>query len=645
MADKFQRSMKWPGLDDTYYFLPPVSKDDNGKVMTVKNGEWTAGDEQVSFDTEASGETIILDDAADRPLRGLRVFGQTTQATTTGKNLFNSTWVQGSVPSTTGVQVNDTSTICTADYIPVTPKMVYTITRTTAVEFMNVRAYDANKNYVGTGNDKITFVRGEGGSNGNPMNAKSYWTTFQVGDGVYYLKFNDRSNDLSTQYMMVLGEEVPTTYEPYTGGAPSPSPDYPQPLNSVGDDGGVKVGCIGKNLFNGGDLSFKAMVRVQLEYPLPPGTYNIGAVVDSEATDSQTSRVIFLDADGKDNGASQFARGARSVFSITLKKTIHAITFWAGSNSTTSTSKACTWKDIMISRDGESTDYEPYKGQTLTISTPNGLPRVGDVCDEVDLERGVYVQRVGKIAVSTINEVYDDGRVWYAVVRPSAKGNPYSPVASTHFVGTTGKLNAGNVVVTSTGNIQVALVDQTIQTADAWNAWLATQTMPLEIVYTLATPIETPLSAEEIEAYKTLTTHYPTTTIYNDELAEMEVEYVNKNNFDADAVLFRKQTLTDAQKAQILDNIGASSRLQVHDVSVTTSLWVDSTLHADYPYQALMPVNGATSEMCPDVVFDITEALSGNYAPVADAANGGVLIYAKVVPEADIVVPTVTLWK
>ena len=88
-----------------------------------------------------------------------------------------------------------------------------------------------------------------------------------------------------------------------------------------------------------------------------------------------------------------------------------------------------------------------------------------------------------------------------------------------------------------------------------------------------------------------------------------------------------------------------TSRLQVHDVSVTTSLWVDSTLHADYPYQALIPVNGATSEMCPDVVFDITEALSGNYAPVADAANGGVLIYAKVVPEADIVVPTVTLWK
>jgi hypothetical protein len=172
--------------------------------------------------------------------------------------------------------------------------------------------------------------------------------------------------------------------------------------------------------------------------------------------------------------------------------------------------------------------------QTLTLSTPNGLPSVGDVYDEIDLERGVYVQRVGKIAVDTVTEVYDDGRVWYTVVRPSSKGKGYSPVASTHFVGTTGKLNAGNVVVTSTGNIQAALVDQTIQTADAWNAWLTAQTLPLEIVYTLATPIETPLSAEEITAFKALKTHYPTTTIYNDEAARMAIKYAadTKNYID-----------------------------------------------------------------------------------------------------------------
>jgi hypothetical protein len=172
--------------------------------------------------------------------------------------------------------------------------------------------------------------------------------------------------------------------------------------------------------------------------------------------------------------------------------------------------------------------------QTLTLSTPNGLPSVGDVYDEIDLERGVYVQRVGKIAVDTVKEVYGNGGIWYAVVRPDDKGKSYAPVASTHFVGTTGKLNAGNVVVTSTGNIQAALVDQTIQTADAWNAWLAAQTVPLKIVYVLATPTETPLSAEEITAFKALKTHYPTTTIYNDESARMAIKYAadTKNYID-----------------------------------------------------------------------------------------------------------------
>ena len=146
-------------------------------------------------------------------------------------------------------------------------------------------------------------------------------------------------------------------------------------------------------------------------------------------------------------------------------------------------------------------------------------------------------------------------------------------------------------------------------------------------------------------ACELLTSVSPITTIYNVDGATMHVECAPIDCVDDAALLVIPQELSDNQKQIVRENIGASSRLQVHDVSVTTSLWVDSALHADYPYQALVPVNGATSEMCPDVVFDIAEALSGNYAPVADAANGGVLIYAKVVPEADIVVPTVTLWK
>lgn len=43
-----------------------------------------------------------------------------------------------------------------------------------------------------------------------------------------------------TKPMLQKGS-ILTAYEPYTGGIPSPNPDYPQPINSIGDSGSVDV--------------------------------------------------------------------------------------------------------------------------------------------------------------------------------------------------------------------------------------------------------------------------------------------------------------------------------------------------------------------------------------------------------------------
>lgn len=43
-----------------------------------------------------------------------------------------------------------------------------------------------------------------------------------------------------TKPMLQKGSTL-TNYEPYTGGIPSPNPDYPQPINSIGDSGSVDV--------------------------------------------------------------------------------------------------------------------------------------------------------------------------------------------------------------------------------------------------------------------------------------------------------------------------------------------------------------------------------------------------------------------
>lgn len=178
--------------------------------------------------------------------------------------------------------------------------------------------------------------------------------------------------------------------------------------------------------------------------------------------------------------------------------------------------------------------------QTLTLSTPNGLPSVGDVCDEIDLERGVYVQRVSAITLdgttnAATSVLAPEGRTPYCFINTKRPQANKSPVQSTHFVyalttkhGTT----YGN-----SGDTTIRLFADGLDTKEKWNAWFAAEYAngtPVVVRFVLATPIETPLSAEEITAFKALKTHYPTTTIYNDESARMTVKYAadTKNYID-----------------------------------------------------------------------------------------------------------------
>ena len=80
------------------------------------------------------------------------------------------------------------------------------------------------------------------------------------------------------------------------------------------------------------------------------------------------------------------------------------------------------------------------------------------------------------------------------------------------------------------------------------------------------------------------------------------------------------------------------------NLSVATSAWVSSTAHEDYPYQATISITGATSSMVPEVNFSFADAVSGNFAPVAQSVTGGIIIYAKEAPTLAITIPTIILW-
>lgn len=252
-----------------------------------------------------------------------------------------------------------------------------------------------------------------------------------------------------------------------------PSPENPIPINSIGDSGSVDVVVTGKNLIptnlaqNG--ISYNAdtkrwkfealskygLVNVRIidpnkgSYILPTGQYTFTTV------DSQNMLHVTISDIG--NGWKTLA---------TVKKTKTSVTFTLTKDTeigiyvVTEDITQPGYVQIQLERGATATPYQPYReSQTLTINTPNGLCGIpvgtgGNytdstgqqwICDEVDFERGVYVQRIGRIAS------YNNEQL------------------STKYMSTTGKLTTG-----------------------------------ASVIYILVTPIETPLTAEELSAYKAI---------------------------------------------------------------------------------------------------------------------------------------------
>lgn len=172
------------------------------------------------------------------------------------------------------------------------------------------------------------------------------------------------------------------------------------------------------------------------------------------------------------------------------------------------------------------------KVQTLTLLTPNGLPGIpvtsgGNytdqsgqqwVCDEVDLERGVKVQRVNAVDLSACAIV---GTTNLAVTKRLAIRLP---------------LKAKDYTVKALCNRLPYLVSFTIDTihfyVDTYNVNVF---IPIDaknpeegeyiLFYALATPIETPLTPDEIAVYKALTAYGPDTVVQASDGAGVKLVY------------------------------------------------------------------------------------------------------------------------
>lgn len=97
--------------------------------------------------------------------------------------------------------------------------------------------------------------------------------------------------------------------------------------------------------------------------------------------------------------------------------------------------------------------------------------------------------------------------------------------------------------------------------------------------------------------------------------------------------------------ADSIESAAEKKKLTFFNKSVSAASFGSDSTYADYPYRAAISLSGVTSGMIPEVIFSLADAVSGNFASVAAAYNGGVYIYAAEKPAAAITIPTIFCWR
>lgn len=389
--------------------------------------------------------------------------------------------------------------------------------------------------------------------------------------------------------MVSIGDKV-IPWEPYTGGQPSPSPDYPQQIVSAGSDGKIGVEVRGKNLFGLTGIRDNEYLRIEkIEnntiYARPtnmnaesPGTtnYSNGWVNFSEKikvisgilyTISLSYKAVqkMMEIEKLDPARILVFKDSENIIlNEEIKQEIGKyvdveipLLIPDGTDSIhfviTCNNCSVAIKNIQI-EEGGYTSYEPYhEPQSLSISTPTGLPAIpvdsdGNytdangqqwIADYVDLKHGKYVQNICDLPLKDIdlewctwgvNYIVSNGTGFYAYL------TKYAHVGNTKTLATICQHNAdawGGRKIGCNAEVNGNYITISLHTSDLDDASdnkkaiesfkkIVEQT-DAHVLYVRAEPIERDLTPEEIQAYKNLVTYAGTTIAENDADCYMEV--------------------------------------------------------------------------------------------------------------------------
>lgn len=465
------------------------------------------------------GTLLNVKDSANAFFEDFSVYGKSEQVQTTGKNILNIPNIDINTPETV-IECNISEDIC----ISVQEKATVSksVWRFMALYKNNDKQYITDASLPG-----VFYATSE-----NPI-VSITCRGIMITSGVY-------------RGIMVEYGEAATSYEPYTGGKPSPSPEYPQEIVNAGrlnEDTGkyeVDVKVTGKNIVNIPDISADT-----------PGGTILCRIVDNAVVSAQEKAVAsndvwhicFYSKDGK----KQYFNGTETHKAITAtpKNPIVKLEY----RNVYITSGA--YKGIMVEYSTVATKYEPYKEQTLTPTSDRPLTKWDRLVEQNGQIGWLY--NTGEIMLSEIalwrvqKDNLPDNRTQriYAILDNAIKNQHCyaTKYCSEEPSVSSIKHKDYECITICNGNYLTLKVDRNIGTTseDYVNYFRENDD---KVIYNSTEQEFVPLPQPEQDAIRALATHYPTTVVSNSEDAEMELSYV------ADTKNYTDRKIEEAVSAQ-----------------------------------------------------------------------------------------------
>ena len=462
---------------------------------------------------------LVLPNSLDAPLERLELGGKTEQVQTSGKNLFNGKILAGKYPTDDMNIYEDKPTTNIFDKpVEIKPDTEYIISADGRLVEGNIYIYDeAGKKITEHYSGKFT----------SPSNAK-----YVVASG------SNTYMTVNSAVQIEYGSTI-SSYEPYTGGKPSPSPEYPQEIKSVGrlnEDTGkyeVDVKITGKNLFDiekakasGGNLCTAKrennIVKITaIETVTSKRAY---AIVSGGGICLKAGKTYFL------NGRKVGTSNMTPMFAFFKEKNIGELlkigNFYTPNEdiyidigiylvgNAIGTGDTLEITDIIVCEGKDAAQYQPYTEQTLTITSDRPITK----WDRLVEQGGEYGWLYGSV-IATIDETADISLYapngFYIHVKNIDKKEKTGYCDKLY----TKKMSNGEPFVLfglANNNFLYTLNTQEFYGKTASEIKAKLKEYPLNIIGKSETTEFIPLPQSEQNAIRALKTYYPTTVITAD---------------------------------------------------------------------------------------------------------------------------------